>query len=59
MLSLQVKDFPRGSQARLVANKKGVDPESLKGATIIAVNGTTYDPSQRMDLVLALKEAER
>ena len=54
-----MKDFPRGSQARQVAVKRGIDPDAIAGATIIAVNGREYDPTQRVDLVFALKEPAR
>lgn len=37
---LKVVDFPRGSQARTVAEKRGLDPDFFKGATIEAVNGS-------------------
>ena len=56
---MKVKDFPRGSQARQVANKKGVDPESLAGSSIVAVNGKYYDRTERKELIQALREPER
>jgi len=54
---LKVVDFPRGSQARAVCEKRGLDPEEFKGATIIGVNGTEYDDQE--DLFDALKDPAR
>jgi len=45
---LKVVDFPRGSQARLVCVKRGLDPEIFKGSRIVAVNGTTYDDQDEL-----------
>ena len=56
---VKVKNFPRGSQARQVANRMGIDPDTMIGAEIIAVNGRTLDSSLRGDSVLALKDPER
>lgn len=54
---LKVVDFPRGSQARLVAEKRGLDPDMFKGATVVAVNGTFFD--EQDDLFDALKDPAR
>lgn len=54
---LKVVDFPRGSQARSVCEKRGMDPELFKGATVVAVNGTEYDTQE--DLFEALKDPSR
>lgn len=56
---VKVKDFPRGSQARQVANKYGIDPDGLCGATIKAVNGSNFDHTERAELIQALREPER
>jgi hypothetical protein len=40
---LKVVDFPRGSQARTVCERRGFSPNAFDGATIVAVNGSTYD----------------
>jgi hypothetical protein len=54
---LKVVDFPRGSQARVVCERRGFDPEAFKGATIVAVNGSVYDDQE--DLFESLKDAGR
>jgi hypothetical protein len=54
---LKVVDFPRGSQARAVCEKRGLDPEIFKGSTIIGVNGAEYDDQD--DLFDALKDPGR
>ena len=54
---LKVVDFPRGSQARLVCEKRNLTPELFKGATVVAVNGTTSDDQE--DLFEALKDPGR
>ena len=54
---LKVVDFPRGSQARLVCEKRGLLPEDFKGATIVGVNGTEYDDQE--DLFESLKDPSR
>ena len=54
---LKVVDFPRGSQARQVCEKKNLTPDLFKGATIVAVNGTTSDHQD--DLFEALKDPAR
>jgi hypothetical protein len=43
---LKVVDFPRGSQARTVCEKRGFSPKAFEGATIVAVNGSTYDDTE-------------
>lgn len=45
---LKVVDFPRGSQARLVCEKRGFDPDLFKGATLVAVNGFEYDDQDEL-----------
>lgn len=66
---LKVVDFPRGSQARTVCEKRNLDPELFKGATIIAVNGIKYvteddlfdalrDPGRPKTIQFALAESE-
>ena len=42
---VKVIEFPRGSQARKVAQEKNLDPDMLKGATIIAVDGHRFQVS--------------
>jgi len=54
---LKVVDFPRGSQARLVCEKRGYDPELFKGARLVAVNGFEYDDQD--ELFDALKDPSR
>jgi hypothetical protein len=54
---LKVVDFPRGSQARLVAERRGFDPELFKGASIVAVNGFEYTDQE--ELFDALKDPSR
>jgi len=54
---LKVVDFPRGSQARAVSEKRGQDPDLFKGATIVAVNGTSYE--EQDELFEALKDPGR
>ena len=54
---LKVVDFPRGSQARTVCEKRNMDPEGFKGATIVAVNGTRY--TNEDDLFDALRDPSR
>jgi hypothetical protein len=54
---LKVVDFPRGSQARVVCERRGFDPEAFKGATIVAVNGSVYEDQE--DLFDSLKDAGR
>ncbi|KAG7340392.1 hypothetical protein IV203_023935 [Nitzschia inconspicua] len=66
---LKVVDFPRGSQARTVCEKRNLDPESFKGATITAVNGIKYatedelfealrDPGRPKTIQFELAESE-
>ena len=45
---LKVVDFPRGSQARLVCERRGFDSDAFKGASIVAVNGTQYDDQEEL-----------
>jgi hypothetical protein len=45
---LKVVDFPRGSQARVVCERRGFDPDAFKGATIVAVNGSLYDDQEEL-----------
>ena len=54
---LKVVDFPRGSQARAVCERRGLDPEMFKGATIVGVNGSEYEVQE--DLFEALKDPSR
>jgi hypothetical protein len=54
---LKVVDFPRGSQARSVCEKRNLDPEGFKGATIIAVNGIKYQTED--ELFEALRDPGR
>jgi hypothetical protein len=54
---LKVVDFPRGSQARAVCEKRGLDPEIFKGSTVVGVNGAEYDDQD--DLFEALKDPGR
>lgn len=54
---LKVVDFPRGSQARTVCEKRNFDPETFKGATIVAVNGIKYATED--ELFEALKDPGR
>ena len=54
---LKVVDFPRGSQARLVAEKRNLHPDIFKGATVVAVNGTFFD--EQDDLFDALRDPAR
>ena len=54
---LKVVDFPRGSQARLVAERRNLDPDMFKGATVVAVNGTFFD--EQDDLFDALRDPAR
>ena len=56
---VKVVDFPRGSQARKVAIDKDLDPDSFKGATIVAVNGSRSEKKDRVDLLLALRDPSR
>ena len=52
---LKVIDFPRGTQARKVAQSKQLDPDLFKGATIERVNGRKYGPENQVELFSALK----
>ena len=54
---LKVVDFPRGSQARLVAERRNLDPAMFKGATVVAVNGTFFEEQE--DLFDALRDPAR
>jgi hypothetical protein len=45
---LKVVDFPRGSQARIVCEKRGFDPDAFKGASVIAVNGSSFDDQEML-----------
>lgn len=54
---LRVVDFPRGSQARLVAEKRNLNPDIFKGSTIVAVNGTAFEDQD--ELFEALKDPSR
>lgn len=55
--NLKVVDFPRGSQARSVCEKRSIDPDVFKGSTIVAVNGMRYTNDD--DLFDALKDPSR
>lgn len=54
---LKVVDFPRGSQARVVCDRRGFDPEAFKGATIVGVNGSVYEDQE--ELFDSLKDSGR
>ena len=54
---LKVVDFPRGSQARAVCEKRNLNPEIFEGATIVSVNGTEHEDSE--DLFEALRDPGR
>jgi hypothetical protein len=54
---LKVVDFPRGSQARIVCEKRQLNPDVFKGARVVAVNGFEYDDQE--ELFNALKEPLR
>lgn len=54
---LKVVDFPRGSQARLVTERRNLDPDIFKGATVVAVNGTFFE--EQDDLFDALRDPAR
>jgi hypothetical protein len=54
---LKIVDFPRGSQARGVCEKRNIDPDVFKGSTIVAVNGVRYQNDD--DLFEALKDPTR
>ncbi|GKY95110.1 hypothetical protein MPSEU_000474900 [Mayamaea pseudoterrestris] len=55
---LKVVDFPRGSQARVVCERKRLDPDTFKGSRIVAVNGSQHGGDLE-DLFAALKEPGR
>jgi hypothetical protein len=54
---LKVVDFPRGSQARSVCEKRKFDPDAFKGASVVAVNGREYIDQE--ELFEALKDPGR
>ena len=54
---LKVVDFPRGSQARGVCERRQLDPDQFKGARIVAVNGSEYENQE--ELFDALKDPSR
>ena len=54
---LKVVDFPRGSQARAVCEKRNLDPALFEGATVVAVNGTEFETAS--DTFDALREPGR
>lgn len=54
---LKVVDFPRGSQARIVCEKRGFDPDAFRSASVMAVNGSFFDDQE--DLFQALKDPGR
>lgn len=54
---LKVVDFPRGSQARLVTEKRNLNPDIFKGATVVAVNGTFFENQD--ELFDALRDPAR
>ena len=54
---LKVVDFPRGSQARTVCERRNLDPEAFEGATIVAVNGRKHQSDE--DLFEALRDPGR
>jgi len=56
---IKVTDLPRGTQARLVAEQRNLNPDIFEGATIIAVNGTRYGPDFQKELVDALRDPGR
>lgn len=51
---LKVVDFPRGSQARSVCEKRGFEPDAFKGASVVAVNGSEIVDQE--ELFEALKD---
>ena len=55
---LKVVDFPRGSQARAVCEKRNINPDVFKGSRIVAVNGS-YHGGDLDELFAALKEPGR
>ncbi|KAL7542529.1 hypothetical protein ACHAXR_011895 [Thalassiosira sp. AJA248-18] len=56
---LKIIDFPRGTQARKVAQSKQLDPDMFRGSTIVSVNGRRYGPDLQVDLFAALKDPAR
>jgi hypothetical protein len=54
---LKVVDFPRGSQARIVCEKRQLNPDVFKGARVVAVNGSEYEDQE--ELFDALREPSR
>jgi len=56
---LKVIDFPRGTQARKVAQSKQLDPDMFRGSTIVSVNGRRYGPDNQVELFAALKDPAR
>jgi hypothetical protein len=57
---IKVVDFPRGSQARSVCEKRGFDADTFKGAALLGVNGYEYDDQDDQEEVFeALKDPGR
>lgn len=56
---LKVVDFPRGSQARAVCEKRGLSADAFEGASIVTVNGTRYEHDAEEELFEALKDPAR
>jgi len=56
---LKIVDFPRGTQARQVAQSKQLDPDIFKGSTIVGVNGRKYGIDDQPILFAALKDPAR
>jgi len=54
---LKVVDFPRGSQARSVCEKRKFDADAFKGASVVAVNGREHVDNE--ELFEALKDPGR
>lgn len=54
---LKVVDFPRGSQARSVCEKRKLNPDFFMGATVVAVNGHCFVTDE--DLFDALGDSAR
>jgi hypothetical protein len=54
---LKVVDFPRGSQARIVCEKRQLNPDVFKGSRVVTVNGSEYEDQE--ELFDALREPSR
>lgn len=56
---VKVVDFPRGSQARKVAQEKNLDVDLFKGATIVAVDGSSFEQYDQASVMSALRDPGR